>query len=75
MPDKNKDDKQNIEQALENMETWSYGINLVDTPHGWFSNNWVMSSPATDHTQAGSHHITWQNPPQNTQIQKKNPEK
>ena len=75
MTDKNKDDRPDIEQALENMETWSYGVDLIGSPHGWFSNNWVMTGPATDQTEAGSHHITWQNPPRNTRVQKKNPEK
>lgn len=72
MTDKNKDDKHEVEQALENMETWSYGIDLTDSPRGWFSNNWVMSGPATNHTEAGSHHLTWENPPQNTPVNKKN---
>jgi len=75
MPDKTSNDKQQIEQALESMETWSYGIDLTAAPHGWFSNNWVMSSPATEHTEAGSHHITWQNPPRITRAHQKNPKK
>ena len=75
MPEKSADNKHEIEQALTNMETWSYGIDLNDAPRGWFSNNWVMSGPATDHTEAGSHNITWQNPPRNTQADRKNPEK
>lgn len=75
MPGKQKDDKQSIEQTLENMERWSFDMDLVDEPRGWFSNNWVMSGSATDQTEVGSHHITWQNPVQNTQRDQKNPKK
>lgn len=75
MPNKQHDDKQDIEQALESMETWSYGIDLTDSPRGWFSNNWIISSPATESTEAGSHHIKWQNPPRITRAKQKNPER
>lgn len=73
MPDKKSSEQNGIEQAIENMETWSYGIDLTDTPHGWFSNNWVLTGEATSSTEAGSHHIQWQNPPKITRAKQKNP--
>lgn len=74
MPNKHEA-KRSIEQALENMEAWSVGIDLTDEPRGWFSNNWVLSGSATESTEAGSHHITWQNPPQITQAKHEKPKK
>lgn len=56
------DNEQQLESVLEDMEIWSHDLDLGDTPRGWFSNNWVLSSPAMHHTQVGSHHISWQSP-------------
>lgn len=62
MKRKDRTDTEQIEHVLEDMEIWSHDLDLGDTPRGWFSNNWVLSSPAMQQTHVGAHHISWHNP-------------